>query len=148
MTLNWKQWLIAQCHREDSVGLLARFWLEESRANRVPDCEAWMDVLSCDPKWEAAVLTAKSEFAASMEYLKEGKSSPTFRRLFASPAIEKVLKESSTHHRQHPDVSAEIYLRGKHVTLLKELEERTLIYLDTCHWIISPCFDEERECIP
>jgi hypothetical protein len=135
MTLKWEQWLLAQCSREDSVGQLACFWSKESRANRVPDCELWLDALGSDPKWQSAISTAKVEFAISAECFKNGKSSPTFARLFASPKLEKVLKESSAYNRQHPEISAEVHLRQKHLGLLKALEARTLIYLDTCHWI-------------
>lgn len=126
---------MAQCHRNDSVGLLARFWMEESRALRVSDCEVWLNALSNEPKWQNAISTAKSEYSVSVECLKNGKSSPTFRRLFAMPDQDKVLRESSAYHRQHPEVSPELHLRQKHLGLLKALDARTLIYLDTNHWI-------------
>ena len=135
MTLKWEQWLLAQCHREDSVGLLARFWSKESRANRIPDCEVWLSALSDNSEWQSAVSIAKSEFATSVECFENGKSSPTFLRLFASPKLEKVLKESSAYNRQHPEISPETHLRQKHLGLLMALEKRTLIYLDACHWI-------------
>lgn len=135
MTLKWEQWFLAQCHRKDSVGPLACFWVEEARANRASNCEVWLNALSNDPKWQSAISTAKSEYAVSVDCLKNGKSSPTFRRLFAMPEQEKVLRESSTYHRQHPEISPEIHLRQKHLGLLKALEKRTLIYFDTCHWI-------------
>jgi len=135
MTLKWEQWFLAQCHRKDSVGPLTCLWVEESRANRALNCEVWLNALSNDPKWQSAASTAKVEYAVSVECLKNGKSSPTFRRLFAMPEQEKVLRESLAYNRQHPEISPETHLRQKHLGLLKALEERTLIYLDTCHWI-------------
>lgn len=126
---------MAQCGREGSIGSLARLWMEESRRNPDSDCETWLNAQSNDPDWHEAVTTAKSEFAISVECLKNGRSSPTFARLFAMPNLEKVLKESSAYHRQHPEISPEVYLRQRHLGLLTALEERTLIYLDTCHWI-------------
>jgi len=135
MTLTWEQWFLAQCSREDAVGPLARLWMEESRKSIGFNCESWLNARSNDPEWREAVSTAKSEFAISVECLKNGKSSPTFRRLFAMPEQEKILRESLAYNRQHPEISPETHLRQKHLGLLKALEERTLIYLDTCHWI-------------
>ena len=52
MNLKWEQWFLAQCHRKDAVGPLARLWVEHSRANPTINCETWLEDLSNDPKWE------------------------------------------------------------------------------------------------
>jgi len=135
MTLKLGQWLSAQCRRKDSVGLLARYWVEEAHANRASDCETWLDALKSDAKWQDAISSASVEYAISVDCLKQGKVSPTFRRAFASPEHDKLLHESASYHRQHPEISPEIHLFQKHLGLAKAIEGRTLIYLDTCHWI-------------
>jgi hypothetical protein len=109
--------------------------VEYSRANPTTNCETWLENLNNDPKWNTAIAIAKNDFAVSVECLKNGKSSPTFRRLFAMPEQEDILKKSAAYHRQNPDVSPELHLRRKHLALHRALEKRTLIYLDTNHWI-------------
>lgn len=57
------------------------------------------------------------------------------RRFFATPEHDALLHGSAAYHRQHPDISPEAHLSQKHLGLAKAMEGRTLIYLDTCHWI-------------
>lgn len=57
------------------------------------------------------------------------------QRFFASPKHEAVLRESAAYHRQHPEIPPEVHLSQKHRGLAKAMHGRTLIYLDTCHWI-------------
>jgi hypothetical protein len=135
MTPKWGQWLSAQCHRIDAVGLLARYWVEEARANRAFDCEEWLNALNGDWKWKSAISTASLEYASSVDCLKRGRISPTFRRAFASPEHDRLMQESASYHRLHPEITSETYVSQKHLGLAKAMEGRTLIYLDTCHWI-------------
>ncbi len=135
MTPTWRQWLSSQSRRNDSVGLLARYWFEEVCVNQKLDFETWLNTLKNDPKWQGIVSIASDQYQKSVDCLRQGKISPTYRRAFASPEHDKLMRESAAYHRQHPEVSADIHLFQKHLGLAKAIEGRSLIYLDTCHWI-------------
>lgn len=135
MTPTWRQWLSSQSRRNDSVGLLARYWFEEVCVNQKLDFETWLNTLKNDPKWQGIVSIASDQYQKSVDCLRQGKISPTYRRAFASPEHDKLMRESAAYHRQHPEVLADIHLFQKHLGLAKAIEGRSLIYLDTCHWI-------------
>ena len=55
--------------------------------------------------------------------------------LGAGSPFQHELAQSFAKHQNQPDVSHSIYRREKHLALQKELQDRTLIYLDTNHWV-------------
>jgi hypothetical protein len=129
------KWLLGQCVREDRVGRLARRWVTESAKVKLLDCETWLVELERDADWLAAATDAKKEHAFAVDCLSRGKSAPTFPKLFMSEDYDQRLKETFARHRAQPELSADAYLRRRHFQLQKALEGRTLIYLDTNHWI-------------
>jgi hypothetical protein len=133
--INIADWLLAQCHREDGVGRLARRWVDGGDKNQSSDCERWIENLGIRSGWQDAVSTAKTEFEDTLICLGEGRSSITFPKLFASPNFNKITELASEFHSGQPMVSPEAYLRGKHIELQNDLKNLTLIYLDTNHWI-------------
>lgn len=135
MKLSINKWLLGQCGREDSVGKLARRWVNESAGGKITDQEAWIVELEKNSEWSMAVLDVKKEYAIAAECLSRGKSAPTFPRLFASEDYDKQLQQSFDKHKAQPDLSADAYLRRQHFALQKALKGRKLIYLDTNHWI-------------
>lgn len=52
-----------------------------------------------------------------------------------TPAFQELSCRSFEIHAASPDVSPEAYLADKHLKHQMELANKTLIYLDTCHWI-------------
>jgi hypothetical protein len=77
----------------------------------------------------------KKEYAIAVDFLARGESAPTFPRLIASEGYDQQLECSFAKHKAQPELSADAYLRQKHFGLLKVIEGRKLIYLDTNHWI-------------
>jgi hypothetical protein len=55
--------------------------------------------------------------------------------LDAESPFQHGLNQSFAKHKNQSDVSPSIYRREKHLALQTELEGRTLIYLDTNHWV-------------
>jgi hypothetical protein len=55
--------------------------------------------------------------------------------LDAESPFQHGLNQSFAEHKNQSDVSPSIYRREKHLALQTELEGRTLIYLDTNHWV-------------
>jgi hypothetical protein len=49
--------------------------------------------------------------------------------------FKETLEKSFSKHQNQSDVSHSIYRREKHLAFQKELQGRTLIYLDTNHWV-------------
>jgi hypothetical protein len=54
---------------------------------------------------------------------------------FSSPRYVAIFQESIARHQQSPGVSDEEYLDQKRAELSEYLEDKKLIYLDTCHWV-------------
>jgi len=55
--------------------------------------------------------------------------------LGAESPFQQGIEQSFAKHQNQSDVSHSIYRREKHSALQKELQDRTLIYLDTNHWV-------------
>ncbi|MGO8767063.1 MAG: hypothetical protein ACLQSR_18260 [Limisphaerales bacterium] len=55
--------------------------------------------------------------------------------LAAEFPFQHFVNQSFAKHQNQSDVSHSIYRREKHLALQKELQGRTLIYLDTNHWV-------------
>jgi hypothetical protein len=55
--------------------------------------------------------------------------------LGAESPFQQGIERSFAKHQNQSDVSHSIYRREKHLALQKELQGRTLIYLDTNHWV-------------
>ena len=55
--------------------------------------------------------------------------------LAAESPFQHALKKSFAKHQNQSDVSPSIYWREKHLAIQNELQGRTLIYLDTNHWV-------------
>lgn len=55
--------------------------------------------------------------------------------LFSSPRYAALFAESTTRHQASPYVTPEHYLQEKRAELAAYLAGKTLIYLDTCHWL-------------
>jgi hypothetical protein len=55
--------------------------------------------------------------------------------LGAESPFQQDIEQSIAKHQNQSDVRHSIYRREKHLALQKELQDRTLIYLDTNHWV-------------
>jgi hypothetical protein len=98
-------------------------------------CDEWVAEKETDVAWQEAVRVSRHEFETTLVCLAAGKSSPTFPKLFASKTHNDALEKSFEKHRNERTISAEAYLRRRHFALKNALDKRTLIYLDTNHWV-------------
>jgi len=133
MNLSLEKWLLAQSHRDDSVGELARKWVSNGKTQT--NAREWLVDIGDYSNWRSTVERIDSEYAAAVDCLSRGESAPTFPKLFASEDYERKLQQSCDKHKAQPELSSDAYLRRKHFGLQKAIEGRTLIYLDTNHWI-------------
>jgi hypothetical protein len=95
----------------------------------------WVEAVSQDAGWREVVPVANAEFVDAQRTIRIGGSAATFPKLFASKSFNDALNDSFVKHRLQPKVTPGEYLRDKHVELEKSLQTRTLIYLDTNHWV-------------
>ncbi len=133
MKLSLEKWLLGQSHREDAVGELTRKWVPKVKTQT--DTREWLADIGDYSNWRSTVEQIESEYAAAVECLSRSESAPTFPKLFASEDYERKLQQSCDKHKAQPELSSDAYLRRKHFGLQKAIEGRTLIYLDTNHWI-------------
>ena len=133
MNLSLEKWLLAQSHRDDSVGELARKWVSKGKTQT--NAREWLVDIGDYSNWWSTVEQIESEYAAAVACLNRGESAPTFPKLFASEDYERKLQQSCEKHKAQPELSSHAYLRRKHFGLQKAIEGPTLIYLDTNHWI-------------
>jgi hypothetical protein len=136
MTLpSFQQWLIAQCHRADGIGTLAKMSVSKASDVRKLGFEKWMKDIVDDKVFAYAVEYAENEFEVCLSELRSTGHSPSYPLW----AMDESRKENSAKvwakHRAHPEVSTEAYLHQCHKDLRQYLASRTLIYFDTCHWI-------------
>lgn len=129
------EWLLAQCHREDAVGLVARRWVEQTAGQAKADAGEWLANLSSGANWQIPVATVKEEYETCLCLLLAGKTAETYPALFASQAYREALEQSSAKHRREPSITPDAYLRGKQFALQKALQGRKIVYLDTNHWV-------------
>ena len=133
MTFSLENWFLAQCHRDDSVGELARKWV--SRARTETNARQWLADFGDYSNWRSTVEQIQNEYVVAFDCLGRGENAPTFPLRFASDDYERKLQASARRHKTKPEVSSDVYLRQKHFGLQKALKGRILIYLDTNHWI-------------
>jgi hypothetical protein len=133
MNLSLEKWLLAQSHRDDSVGELAGKWVSKGKTQT--NAREWLVDIGDYSNWRSTVEQIESEYAVAVDCLNRGESAPTFPKLFASEDYERKLQQSCEKHKAQPELSSDAYLRRKHFGLQKAIEGRTLIYLDTNHWI-------------
>jgi len=133
VNLSIEKWFLAQCHRDDSVGELTRKWVSRGKAQS--NVREWLADISDYSNWRSAVDQIEGEYAAAADCLSRGESAPTFPKLFASEDYDRKLQQSLDKHRAQPELSSDAYLRRKHFGLQEGIKGRTLIYLDTNHWI-------------
>src|SRR5688572_22611411 len=133
MNLSLEKWLLAQCHRDDSVGELARKWV--SRGETETNARQWLADLGDYSNWRSTVEQMQSEYVVAFDCLGRGENAPTFPKMFATEDYDQKLQQSFEKHKAQPELSADAYLRRKHFGLQKALEGRKLIYLDTNHWV-------------
>jgi hypothetical protein len=129
------EWIGAQTHREDVVGRIARLACDSPRDNPVGDFWIWLQNLADEAGEPSAAIHARAEFESCATDLSTTGYSPTFPRWMVEHRFDAVLNQSWPRHQREPHVSIEQYHHRRQKELRQEIENRTLIYLDTCHWI-------------
>ncbi len=129
--LPFATWLTAQGLRADSVGALSRMWADES----AKDFAAWIDARKQGVVLESAIYQAELEYGETVKSLAAGESSPTFPKFFLRESFVKAMSNSFSFHKEYPDISTDDYLDLRHSKLQAAFSGRTIIYIDTCHWI-------------
>jgi hypothetical protein len=131
MDLKKTSWILAQSHRDDQVGRLARVWLE-TMSSQYQDLEKWMNERREGVILREAIDQANQEYQIAAADIRAGKRTPTFPRHFFRIGENDGRWEF---HRNHPEIDTDTYLEVKKLNLSKWLSTRRLIYLDICHWI-------------
>ena len=131
---NFDTWLLAQCHREEGTGILARCWFENQMADRSLNFNLWLTEREAGGILKVEILAAKAEYKNDCESLRAGKHATFYSSLFVRENPE-LSSAKQDWHSQHPEISADQHLRFKHLLLLRQLETKLLVYLDKCHWI-------------
>ncbi len=128
------EWLLAQTHREDLVGTLARSCVEKATGPTGTDFTAWLAGMEAGLFMRPVIEDAKREYDVCVrELLTEGhsRSFPLICR-----AIDPQAQDASwAKHKAEPAKSVETYLHELHKDLRREVESVTRLYLDTNHWI-------------
>jgi hypothetical protein len=131
---SFQEWILAQAHRDDDVGALAKQWV--SSGERTPDeFKAWIKLRRSGLILKPGVESAEREYASAADNLNKGQKTQTFPALFNRPEINAIQKRSGAFHKAHPDISPSVYLHALHVRLAQKIEPRRIIYIDTCHWV-------------
>ena len=97
MNLSLEKWLLAQSHRDDSVGELARKWVSNGKTQT--NAREWLVDIGDYSNWRSTVERIDSEYAAAVDCLSRGESAPTFPKLFASEDYERKLQQSCDKHK-------------------------------------------------
>lgn len=131
----FQRWLIAQSHRDDVIGLLARQWVVSSPGADRLDFETWIERRRTGLILKGCVESAENEYSKAKTDLELGKKTATFPSWYNHP--ERKIRDERSHsfHRANPQITTGEYLETLHLQLRKKLEAQHIIYIDTCHWI-------------
>ena len=129
---DFHDWFLAQTHRDDLVGALARSYvgMEAGKAG----FEAWLAETEAGIVVRSVIDDARREYATCLQELRtEGHSDgfPLMCRVFDPDAQ----CASWARHKAEPEKSVETYLHELHKGLRKQVEAQMRLYLDTGHWI-------------
>jgi hypothetical protein len=130
VTFKKENWILAQCHREDAVGQLARAWVEVIPST-IPLGKWLRDQREVFLKNDA-VAQLNSEFATAADDIQNGRRTPTFpRRFLRQPEFD----DRWEFHREHAHVSTKEHVEAKKEALAHWVAQRKIVYLDTCYWV-------------
>lgn len=126
---------MAQLHREDSVGVFARLSFTECMGFAETEFYAWVEDRKKGAILKAGIDDAEKEYAEAIEDLKRGKKTTTFPQWLNKR--EQNFEESDvwSRHRGMSEVTASDHLDSLQRELQEEISSKTVVYLDTCHWI-------------
>jgi hypothetical protein len=128
LILKKENWILAQCHREDAVGLLARAWVSAQGTSLI----RWL----CDQREvflkNDAVSQLNREYEIASNDIINGRRTPTFPRRFLRQHDPDNRFEL---HKANPHVSTKDYVEYKKSALAHWVSQRKIVYLDTCYWV-------------
>jgi len=123
-------WIVAQTHREDAVGQLARLWFSEKDKSK--NLDVWLS-----ERWDGVILQeavdqANVEYVQARDAIRSGTFSPTFAK-----HLLRLKKGPSrwSFHRAHPEISVDDYREFRQSQWAEKVRSKTIIYLDINHWI-------------
>lgn len=131
---DFREWLIAQCGREDETGALSRGWLEECQDGKTFD--GWINSLQNGPSHSSQIEDAQAEHSDALQKLEAGEFCGSYQHGLTLPWIKKMQEKSSEIHRANPGVPPAEYLYSLKRKLYEEfIQGRKIVYLDTNYWI-------------
>ena len=128
--LKKEDWILAQCHREDAVGQLAREWVEAT-PKKIP-LSKWLSDQREIFLRNDAVAQANREFETAADDIKNGRRTTTFPRRFLK---QRNSDDRWEFHKAHTYISTPAYVEYKKYTLAHWVAQRKIVYLDTCYWV-------------
>lgn len=132
---SFSSWLVSQCHRKEGTGILARCWIDSKRVAQDLNFDDWLKERQAGAILGAEILTARTEYESDCDSMRAGRHAQFYSSLIARQKSSELDAQKRNWHKQHPEISADEYLRIKHMLLWAVLQRKTLVYLDKCHWI-------------
>lgn len=125
---------MAQVHRDDGIGIVARQWVI-SPGNTEKDFRAWLESRRTGLILKASIEISEQEYAGAVADLRNGRKTPTFPDWFNREGRERLDEQSHAFHKENPEITPSEYLHILHLRLRKEIETQHVIYIDICHWV-------------
>jgi hypothetical protein len=132
---SFQDWLVAQTHREDLIGSLARLSVTETDKVKALGFDGWLAGLVEGGVMTLVVDEARREHTHCLDELACSGHSESWPLWLSHQPNDEERSARCEKHKAEPHVSFETFHHGLHKALRKRVERVRRLYLDTCHWI-------------